>query len=113
MTNLHTEGLWFIQPEQVVHVDIPREPMLKREKTIRQIQLEECAKAGISLDEMLGVRRGRKVARPRQVAMARCRKELQGISLPRIGLAFGGRDHTTVMHAVRRVNELGLLDGQA
>jgi chromosomal replication initiation ATPase DnaA len=110
MTNIHTEGLWFIQPEHVIAAKFIPRP-LKQPKTIRQIQIEECHKAGITLEEMLGQRRMRKVARPRMIAMARCYEELQGVSLPKIGLAFGGRDHTTVLHAVRVVNELGLLDG--
>ena len=50
-------------------------------------------------------RRSRSVARPRQVAMALA-KELTVHSLPEIGEAFGGRDHTTVMHACKRIREL-------
>jgi chromosomal replication initiator protein len=49
------------------------------------------------------------VARPRQVAMY-LSKQLTSRSLPEIGRAFGGRDHTTVMHAVRKVEELVKLD---
>lgn len=68
---------------------------------IRTIQIEECARAGITLREMLSERRGQRVARPRMIAMARCVDET-GRSLPVIGRAFGGRDHTTVMHAYRK-----------
>jgi chromosomal replication initiator protein len=50
-------------------------------------------------------RRARAVARPRQVAMYLA-KQLTSRSLPEIGRKFGGRDHTTVMHAVRRIDEL-------
>ncbi|MEX2321885.1 MAG: helix-turn-helix domain-containing protein, partial [Saccharospirillum sp.] len=50
-------------------------------------------------------RRSRSIARPRQVAMALA-KELTQHSLPEIGEAFGGRDHTTVLHACRKVKEL-------
>ncbi|MFB3149740.1 MAG: helix-turn-helix domain-containing protein, partial [Alphaproteobacteria bacterium] len=55
--------------------------------------------------DMHSARRARAVARPRQVAMYLA-KQLTSRSLPEIGRKFGGRDHTTVMHAVRRVEEL-------
>lgn len=55
--------------------------------------------------ELLSERRSRSVARPRQIAMA-LSKELTSHSLPEIGDAFGGRDHTTVLHACRRIKEL-------
>ena len=54
---------------------------------------------------MLSKRRSRSIARPRQVAMA-LSKELTNHSLPEIGDAFGGRDHTTVLHACRKVKSL-------
>jgi chromosomal replication initiator protein len=54
---------------------------------------------------MVSKRRSRSVARPRQVAMALA-KELTNHSLPEIGEAFGGRDHTTVLHACRKIKEL-------
>jgi chromosomal replication initiator protein len=54
---------------------------------------------------MMAKRRNRSVARPRQVAMALA-KELTNHSLPEIGDAFGGRDHTTVLHACRKIREL-------
>jgi chromosomal replication initiator protein len=54
---------------------------------------------------LLSTRRSRSVARPRPVAMALA-KELTSHSLPEIGDAFGGRDHTTVMHACKRIREL-------
>lgn len=59
----------------------------------------------LKLNEMLSKRRSRSIARPRQVAMALA-KELTNHSLPEIGDAFGGRDHTTVLHACRKVKEL-------
>jgi chromosomal replication initiator protein len=55
--------------------------------------------------EMYSKKRTRNVARPRQVAMALA-KELTQMSLPDIGEAFGGRDHTTVLHACRKIAEL-------
>jgi chromosomal replication initiator protein len=59
----------------------------------------------IRIAELLSARRTRTIARPRQVAMALA-KELTTHSLPEIGAAFGGRDHTTVLHACRKIAEL-------
>jgi chromosomal replication initiator protein len=59
----------------------------------------------IKVSDLLSVRRSRSVARPRQVAMA-LSKEITNHSLPEIGDAFGGRDHTTVLHACRKIAEL-------
>lgn len=59
----------------------------------------------IKIGDMLSKRRSRSVARPRQVAMALA-KQLTNHSLPEIGDAFGGRDHTTVLHACRKIKEL-------
>jgi chromosomal replication initiator protein len=59
----------------------------------------------IRLADLLSKKRNRSLARPRQLAMALA-KELTNHSLPEIGDAFGGRDHTTVLHACRKVEEL-------
>jgi chromosomal replication initiator protein len=59
----------------------------------------------IKVSDLLSKRRSRSVARPRQVAMALC-KELTNHSLPEIGDAFGGRDHTTVLHACKQIKQL-------
>ena len=59
----------------------------------------------IKMSDMLSKRRSRSVARPRQMAMALA-KELTNHSLPEIGDAFGGRDHTTVLHACRTIAKL-------
>ncbi|EPG3439994.1 chromosomal replication initiator protein DnaA [Pseudomonas aeruginosa] len=59
----------------------------------------------IKISDLLSKRRSRSVARPRQVAMA-LSKELTNHSLPEIGVAFGGRDHTTVLHACRKIAQL-------
>ena len=59
----------------------------------------------IKISDLLSKRRSRSIARPRQVAMA-LSKELTNHSLPEIGNAFGGRDHTTVLHGVRKIKEL-------
>jgi chromosomal replication initiator protein len=64
-----------------------------------------CEYYKIKMNDMISKRRSRSVARPRQVAMALA-KELTNHSLPEIGEAFGGRDHTTVLHACRKIKEL-------
>ena len=65
----------------------------------------------IRLSDMVGPKRLRSYARPRQVAMYLC-KHMTSRSLPEIGRRFGGRDHTTVMHGVKRIEELKATDGQ-
>ncbi|HET7175047.1 MAG TPA: chromosomal replication initiator protein DnaA [Gammaproteobacteria bacterium] len=76
----------------------------------RQVTLENIQKTvadfyRVRVTEMLSKKRSRSIARPRQVAMCLA-KELTNHSLPEIGDAFGGRDHTTVLHACRKVLEL-------
>ena len=73
--------------------------------TIENIQKTVAEYFKIRVADLLSKRRSRSIARPRQVAMALAR-ELTNHSLPEIGDAFGGRDHTTVMHACDRVKEL-------
>ena len=73
--------------------------------TIENIQKTVAEYYKLRVAELLSERRSRSVARPRQVAMALA-KELTSHSLPEIGEAFGGRDHTTVLHACRRIKEL-------
>ena len=65
--------------------------------------------ASMTHSDMLSKRRSRSVARPRQLAMS-IAKELTSHSLPEIGESFGGRDHTTVLHACRKVKELEGMD---
>jgi chromosomal replication initiator protein len=76
-----------------------------RRVTIEEIQKRVAEHYNIKLTEMHSARRARAVARPRQVAMYLA-KQLTSRSLPEIGRKFGGRDHTTVMHAVKKVEEL-------
>ncbi|MDP6774115.1 MAG: helix-turn-helix domain-containing protein, partial [Rhodospirillales bacterium] len=76
-----------------------------RRITIDEIQKSVAAHFNIRISDMHSARRARSVARPRQVAMY-LSKQLTARSLPEIGRKFGGRDHTTVMHAVRKVDEL-------
>ena len=81
----------------------------------RQISVENIQKTvadyyKIKVSEMYSKKRTRNVARPRQVAMALA-KELTQLSLPDIGDAFGGRDHTTVLHACRKITALKATSG--
>ena len=80
-----------------------------RRVTIEDIQKRVAAHFNVRLADMFSERRSRSVARPRQVAMYLA-KQLTQRSLPEIGRKFGGRDHTTVMHAVRKVEELKTQD---
>ncbi len=73
--------------------------------TIENIQKTVADYYKVRMADLLSKRRNRSVARPRQVAMALA-KELTTHSLPEIGDAFGGRDHTTVLHACKRIREL-------
>jgi chromosomal replication initiator protein len=73
--------------------------------TIENIQKTVAEYYKIRMADLLSKRRSRSIARPRQLAMALA-KELTSHSLPEIGDAFGGRDHTTVMHACRVIKEL-------
>ena len=73
--------------------------------TIENIQKTVVEYYKIRMADLLSKRRNRSIARPRQLAMALC-KELTNHSLPEIGDAFGGRDHTTVLHACRKIKEL-------
>jgi chromosomal replication initiator protein len=82
-----------------------------RRITIDEIQRKVAEHYNIRLTDMHSARRARNVARPRQVAMYLA-KQLTARSLPEIGRKFGGRDHTTVMHAVRKIDELMVEDAQ-
>lgn len=82
-----------------------------RQITFELVQKTVCDYYKIKLAELLSKKRTRNIARPRQVAMY-LTKELTPASLPAIGDAFGGRDHTTVLHACRTITELRLADQQ-
>ena len=79
-------------------------PGAPRVRSIHEIQQATCAHFGITSEELLSTGRSARVAWPRQLAMYLAR-ELTGASLPAIGREFGGRDHTTVLHACRRASE--------
>ena len=76
-----------------------------RQISIDNIQRTVAEYFNIKMADMLSKRRSRSIARPRQLAMALA-KELTNHSLPEVGDAFGGRDHTTVLHACRKIEEL-------
>ena len=94
-----------------INVDLIRESLKDllaiqdRLVTIDNIQRVVSEYYKLKMSELLSKRRSRSIARPRQVAMALA-KTLTNHSLPEIGEAFGGRDHTTVMHACKKVKEL-------
>jgi chromosomal replication initiator protein len=79
--------------------------------TIDEIMKKVAEHYCLRLSDMTSARRARAVARPRQVAMYLA-KQLTSRSLPEIGRKFGGRDHTTVMHAVRKIEQLAETDAQ-
>jgi chromosomal replication initiator protein len=83
----------------------------ERKITVEEIQRKVAEHYNIRLSDMIGPKRVRTYARPRQVAMY-LSKQLTSRSLPEIGRRFGGRDHTTVIHGVRRIEELKQQDGQ-
>src|SRR5699024_4936662 len=76
-----------------------------RQVNIDNIQRTVAEYYKVKVSDLLSARRSRSVARPRQIAMS-LSKELTSHSYPEIGNAFGGRDHTTVLHACRRVAAL-------
>jgi chromosomal replication initiator protein len=96
---------------RVIDIDLIRESLKDllalQDKlvTIDNIQRVVADYYKLKMSDLLSKRRSRSVARPRQIAMALA-KELTNYSLPEIGEAFGGRDHTTVLHACRKVKEL-------
>jgi chromosomal replication initiator protein len=82
-----------------------------RKITIDEIQRKVSDHYNIRLSDLIGPKRLRNYARPRQMAMYLA-KMLTNRSLPEIGRKFGGRDHTTVLHGVKRIEELSAIDAQ-
>jgi len=75
-------------------------------KTMKEIAVEILADfPGVTLDDIRGPRRTRYIVRPRQLAMYRIIRERPDLSYPMVGKFFGGRDHTTVLHAVRKIEK--------
>lgn len=83
----------------------------ERKVTIEEIIRKVAEHYNLRISDLMSARRSRAVARPRQVAMYLA-KTLTSKSLPEIGRRFGGRDHTTVIHAVKKIEELRLTDSQ-
>ncbi len=83
----------------------------ERKVTVEEIMRQVADHYNLRMSDLLSPRRARSVARPRQVAMF-LSKMLTSKSLPDIGRRFGGRDHTTVIHAVKKVEELKMTDSQ-
>jgi len=83
----------------------------ERKISIENIQKTVADFFGVRVSDLKSKRRNRQIARPRQIAMALA-KELTSLSLPDIGDAFGGRDHTTVIHACKKVDELVKTDSK-
>ncbi len=75
------------------------------EITAAMIMAQTASYFGVSIDDLTGTSRSRVLVTARQIAMYLCR-ELTDLSLPKIGQQFGGRDHTTVMHADRKIRQL-------
>jgi chromosomal replication initiator protein len=100
---------------QPVTLDFTRETLAdllrahEKKLTIDEIQRKVAEHYNLKMADLMSARRAREVARPRQVAMYLAKK-LTPRSLPEIGRRFGGRDHTTVMHAVKRIEELRASD---
>ncbi|MCL2020557.1 MAG: chromosomal replication initiator protein DnaA [Betaproteobacteria bacterium] len=97
-----------------ITLELAREALKELINSTRNISIEEIQKtvAGyykIKLADLLSRKRSRSIARPRQVAMWLC-KEVTSCSYPMIGEAFGGRDHTTVIHAFRTIEEIKAQD---
>jgi len=99
-----TEGFAQVVLRELFHVH-------DRLITTENIQKAVAEYYKLRVSDLLSRRRPRNIARPRQMAMALC-KELTEHSLPEIGEAFGGRDHTTVLHACRKIEELCDTDGR-
>lgn len=72
---------------------------------VHEIQIAVCDRYGLTPQELIAERRSRPLVRTRQVAMYLC-SVLTGKSLPALGRSFGGKDHTTVLHAIRKVEAL-------
>ena len=83
----------------------------ERKVTVEEIQRKVAEHYNIRLSDMIGPKRLRTIARPRQIAMYLA-KHMTTRSLPEIGRRFGGRDHTTILHGVRKVEELRATDSQ-
>jgi chromosomal replication initiator protein len=105
------DGLSQLTPEEAQAMLRPHLRVVDKRITVDDIQKATAEHYQMRQADLLSERRTRAVARPRQTAMWLC-KQLTTRSLPDIGRRFGGRDHTTVLHAVRRIEELKQNDAQ-
>ncbi len=101
-----------LTPNRTITVDLARDVlkgMFPERAThpipVSTIQQEVCKYYGLSLEDLKGSKRSQNIVLPRQIAMYLSR-ELTDLSLPRIGAEFGGRDHTTVIHANAKITKL-------
>jgi len=97
------------QPVDLAITEVVLKDLLPNEAgpeiTAAQIMAATASYFGVTVDDLCGASRSRVLVTARQIAMYLCR-ELTDLSLPKIGQAFGGRDHTTVMHADRKIRQL-------
>ena len=105
------DGLSRLTPDEAQAMLRPHLRVVDKRITVDDIQKATAEHYQLRQADLLSERRTRSVARPRQTAMWLC-KHLTTRSLPDIGRRFGGRDHTTVLHAVRRIEELKQTDAQ-
>jgi len=106
-------GAWLhLSKRPMVDLEMAREVLLTvfpdhsaRPISLASIQREVCRFYGIGHNDLIGSKRSQNIVYPRQIAMYLAR-DLTDLSLPKIGDAFGGRDHTTVMHATAKINKL-------
>ena len=101
--NLNRQPVTLDLAEVVLHDLIPSEQ--PAQITVSTIMGETARYFGLTIDDLCSSSRSRQLVQARQIAMYLCR-ELTELSLPKIGQHFGGRDHTTVMHADRKIREL-------
>ena len=101
---------WKVVARNGTSSDAPEDSSSRSRANSRRVSIDDIQKKvaehfKIRLSEMSSPRRARAVARPRQIAMYLC-KQLTQCSLPEIGRKFGGRDHTTVLHGVNKIEQL-------
>ena len=101
--NLNRQPVTLDLAEVVLRDLIPSEQ--PAQITVSTIMGETAKYFGLTIDDLCSSSRSRQLVQARQIAMYLCR-ELTELSLPKIGQHFGGRDHTTVMHADRKIREL-------
>ncbi|MGH9856206.1 MAG: helix-turn-helix domain-containing protein, partial [Acidobacteriota bacterium] len=102
-SQLHNQKITIEDAKKILH-DLIDQPQQKTVNT-RHIIETVCVYYNSSFDEICGKKRNKEIVRPRQIAMYLLRKE-SNLSFPSIGELFGGRDHTTAMHACEKIEKL-------